>query len=265
MRLTVIGAAGSFPGPDSAASCYLVEAEDSSGRTWKVLLDLGNGALGPLQKATDVHDLDAVLLSHLHPDHCLDLCGLYVALRYDPTTSLTSRLPVYGPTGTLKRLVLAYGSEARGHLEGVYDVHEWTSGTPVVFGPLTVTPLRVNHPVEAYGLRLSQTVPGPPGLPGRTVVLAYTGDTDSCPALVTLGRNADLFLAEASFQEGRDLVRGVHLTGLRAGQAAAEAGAARLMLTHLPSWNDPAVVLAEARSAYPGPIDLAHCGDVHLI
>ena len=89
MRLTVIGCAGSYPGPDSPASCYLVEAEgpDATGqvRTWRILLDLGNGALGMLQRYADPLAVDAVLLSHLHADHCLDLCGFYVLRKYHPT------------------------------------------------------------------------------------------------------------------------------------------------------------------------------------
>ena len=80
MRLTVVGCSGSFPGPDSAASCYLVEADG-----FRVLLDLGNGALGPLQRYADIYAVDAVLVSHLHSDHFIDLCSYYVALRYrDP-------------------------------------------------------------------------------------------------------------------------------------------------------------------------------------
>ncbi len=266
MKLTIIGSAGSFPAPGSSASCYLVEAEEADGRAWRVLLDLGNGSLGPMQKAVGLHDLDAILLSHLHPDHCMDLCGLYVALRYDPLVKLARRVPVYGPSGTLERLIRAYGTEAAGHLDLVYEVHEWTSGTPLRLGPLMVTPLLVNHPVETYGLRVEQVMPPEePGGEPRTAVLAYSGDSDSCPGLVAVARGADVFLCEASFQEGRDTVRGVHLTGLRAGQAAAEAGVARLLLTHLPAWNDPATVLAEARSMYSGRIDLAKPGDVHMI
>jgi hypothetical protein len=83
MRLTVVGCSGSVPSVDSPASCYLVEADDGQ-RPWRVLLDLGSGALGPLQQHVDPTRLDAVLLSHLHADHCLDLCGLYVMLKYAP-------------------------------------------------------------------------------------------------------------------------------------------------------------------------------------
>ena len=99
----------------------------------------------------------------------------------------------------------------------------------------------------------------------RTAVLAYTGDTDTCDALLPLAKGADLLLAEASFQEGRDLSRGVHLTGLRAGQLATDAGCRRLVLTHIPAWTDPDVVLAEARSVFPGAIETARPGAQFLV
>lgn len=83
MKLTIIGCTGSFPGPSSPASCYLVTAFDGT-RDWKILLDLGSGALGVLQRYTDIKDLDGIMISHLHPDHCMDLCGMHVAIRWDP-------------------------------------------------------------------------------------------------------------------------------------------------------------------------------------
>ena len=85
MRLTVLGCAGSFPSPDSAASGYLVQADDADGRTWTVLLDLGNGALSPLQRFGDPTELDAIALSHLHADHVADLVVLNVLRRYRPS------------------------------------------------------------------------------------------------------------------------------------------------------------------------------------
>ena len=95
MKLTVVGCSGSFPGPDSPASCYLLEQEHE-GRTWRVLMDLGSGAFGVLQRYVDPLDVDAVLLSHLHADHCLDLCGFYVMRKYHPSGP-PPRLPVWGP------------------------------------------------------------------------------------------------------------------------------------------------------------------------
>ena len=257
MRCTVVGCSGSLPGPQSPASCYLVQAEDETGRTWQVALDLGSGALGVLQRHVGLADLDAVLLSHLHPDHCLDLCGFYVALRFGPDKR-DERLPVYGPKGTGRRLAEAYGLPANPGMGSEMDMRSWRDRLPVRIGPFTVTPFRVLHPVEAYGLRVEG-----PGPDGRRRVLAYTGDTDDCAALDDLARDADLLLAEAAFQEGRDEgVRGIHLTGRRAGQVAARTGAARLVLTHLPPWNDPDLALSEAREVYGGPLEVAVTGAV---
>jgi ribonuclease BN (tRNA processing enzyme) len=254
VRLTVVGCSGSFPGPDSAASCYLIEAEDAD-RTWRIVLDLGSGALGPLQQLVDPHEIDAVVISHLHPDHFMDLCGLYVARRYHPSGTVPAPLLVYGPAHTADRVLEAYGPDAADELPKIYDVHPLTDGGTVFVGPVAITTQLVEHPVTAYGMRIEH----------EGTVIAYSGDTDSCRSLVELARNADLLLAEASFQEDRDEPRGIHLTGRRAGEAACEAGARRLVLTHLPVWTDVDVVVAEAKQVYPGPVEAATAGASYLL
>lgn len=248
MRLTVVGCSGSVPGPESPASCYLVEAEG-----FRVLLDLGNGALGALQRHCSVGEVDAVLLSHLHPDHCMDVLSLYVARTYD-TNGGYPVIPVYGPVGTAAHLAAAYGRAEHPGLSGCFEFREWT---PVQhrIGPLSVTPARVAHPVEAWAVRVEHG--------GRS--LAYSGDTGPCQPLIDLARDVDVALFESSFQEGRDdhAPPALHLTGRQAGAHAAQAGAGRLILTHLPPWNDPATSLAAAREAYPGPVELAACGTTY--
>lgn len=261
MRLVVVGCAGSFPGPDSAASCYLVQADDADGRTWNVLLDLGSGALGPLQRMLDPADLDAVALTHLHPDHVADVSGLYVYLRYHPDgPRRRSPMTVFGPFGTASRLADAYGLEDGEEMSDHLVVHTWQADRSVAVGPLTLTPVPVNHPVPAYGIR----VQGPAEAdPGRTVTLAYSGDTDTCVGLDRLAAGADLLLAEAAFVEGRDdAVRGIHLTGRRAGEAASRGAAAALLLTHVPAWNPPGQAALEAAEVYRGPIATAVPGMV---
>jgi len=259
MRLTVLGSAGSFPSAESAASSYLVQAEDADGRTWSVLLDLGNGALGALQRYGDPTRLDAIGLSHLHADHVADLAVLHVLRRYDPAGSLPP-VPLYGPAGTSDRLVQLCGSLSPSEQ---FAVAEWQPGSDVVVGPLTLTPVPVEHPIPAFGLRVT----GPSDAdPGRTVTLSYSGDTDECPGLDALAADVDLLLVEAAYVEGRDdELRGIHLTGRRAGSAAARGGVRRLVLTHIPAWNDPAVALAEAGAVYDGPIALARPGAVHVL
>jgi len=97
MRLTIIGCTGSFPGPNSPASCYLLSATDYAGHTWRVLMDMGNGSLGVLQRYIDLAEIGAILISHLHPDHCIDLSGLHVAVKWDPRGWPKGRIPLYGP------------------------------------------------------------------------------------------------------------------------------------------------------------------------
>ena len=254
MRLTVIGCAGSYPGPDSPASCYLLEA-DHDGRTWRVALDLGSGALGTLQQFVDPLTLDAVLLSHLHPDHYFDISGLYVIWKYHPKGAQPP-IPVWGPKGVARQTARAYGLDERTGMSAEFEFHEYdelADDQPIEIGPFVFRPTRVVHPVSAYGLRIEAD--------GATV--AYSGDTGPCAQLVDLAKGADLLLAEAAFQEGEPNPVDLHLTGTEAGRAATEAGVGRLVLTHIPPWHDPQVALEEARSTFDGQVDLAATGVVY--
>lgn len=247
MRVTVVGCSGSFAGPHSPASSYLVRAEEG-GRTVNLVLDLGNGALGALQRHLDPADVDAVMISHLHPDHCMDLTGLYVIRKYRPEGPVAGRLPVYGPPATQRRLAAAYEGIDDGGMTREFEFRDLVSEEPVRLGPFLVTPMRVNHPVEAFGFRVET----------GGAVLAYSGDTDTCDALGPLLHGADLALVDAAFVEGRDVTRGIHLTGRRAAEAALAAGGVRrLMLTHIPPWNDPEVCRRQAAEVWPGEVELA--------
>jgi ribonuclease BN (tRNA processing enzyme) len=251
MRLTIVGCSGSYPGPDSAASCYLVEAEHGD-RTWRILLDLGSGALGSLQRYADPLTVDAVFLSHLHADHCLDLCGYHVLRRYHPSGH-QPLIPVWGPVGTADRMARAYDLPPDPGMREEFDFLTY-DGT-VELGPFVVEPIRVAHPVPAYGLRI--TADG--------VTLGYSGDTGPCGGFDDVARDVDLLLAEASFRDGDDNPANLHLTGSDCGATATRAGVRRLLLTHVPPWHEAEDSLAEARSAYDGPVDLARTGDVHVV
>ena len=267
MKLTIVGMAGSFAAPASPASCYLVQADDAAGRTWSLVLDLGNGSLGALQQVIDPFAVDAVAISHMHPDHFADLCGYYVYRKYHPERGSEcdpsrAAVPVYGPAEAERRLADSYGLPDGETMAGQFDFRTWTPGAPATVGPFTIEPVAVEHPIPAYGVRVT----GPSTLdPGTVVTLAYTGDTDLCDGVYALAESADLLLAEAAFVEGRDHTPGIHLTGRRAGQLAAKSGATRLLLTHVPAWNDPAVSVAEARTAFDGPVEVVVQGRSYLI
>ncbi|MCD4533996.1 MBL fold metallo-hydrolase [Nocardioides sp. cx-169] len=250
MKLTVIGCSGSYPGPDSAASCYLLEQE-ALGRTWRVLLELGNGALGHLHRYVDPLGIDAVLVSHLHADHCLDLCGYYVMRKYHPTGP-QPRIPVFGPDGTADRMARAYDLPTDPGMTEEFDFRAFTE-EPFEVGPFSVVAVPVEHPVTAYGLRITAG--------GATV--GYSGDTGPCEGLDRVASEVQLLLAEASFRSEDDNPPDLHLTGTDCGAAATRAGAERLVLTHIPPWFDRQTALTEARTSYAGPVELARPGAVY--
>jgi ribonuclease BN (tRNA processing enzyme) len=220
VKLTVVGCTGSAPGPASPASCYLVEHDG-----FRLVLDLGNGSFGPLQNHVDPGAIDAVFLSHLHADHCLDVAPLVVWHRYSGRSSKV-RVPLYGPVAAERRLALAYDPDG----DGLTDVFDFIPVGPGSFdlGPFEVTLARTAHPIECYAIRLT--------VDGRSLV--YTGDTGPSEAVVELARGADVLLAEAAHPPGQGLPPGLHLTGREAAEHAAAAGVERLLLTHIPSWVD---------------------------
>ncbi|MGH3744446.1 MAG: MBL fold metallo-hydrolase [Mycobacteriales bacterium] len=241
MDLTVLGCAGTFAGPASGCSSYLLEHDG-----FRLMVDCGYGAVGALQRHGDLLDLDAVLVTHLHADHCIDLVAYSYARFYDPR-GCPPALPVFGPAGTAERIAQAAGSSRPGWLDRVFD---WRpiDGSALTVGPYAVTMARTNHPVECYGQRVEAG--------GRT--LAYSADTGACEALVDLARGADLFLCEASFLDGPGNPDGVHLCGREAGEYAARAGVGSLLLTHLvAAWGDEQATLAEAKAVFGGPLELA--------
>jgi len=253
MRLTVVGCSGSYPGPESPASCYLLQA-DHDGRTYSLVVDLGNGALGALQRHIDLTEVDAVALSHLHVDHCIDMTSYYVVRTYHPGGILPA-LPVHAPGGASERMAVASGfADSRG-VDEVFAFVDWQNGHQVRLGPFTLTPATVAHPVETYALRIEAD--------GR--VLVYSGDTGPSPALSELAEGADLLLCEAAFVDGSDNPPDLHLTGRQAADHARRADVGRLMLTHIPPWHDPAQVLAEAEAGLPGRVELARPGATYTV
>jgi ribonuclease BN (tRNA processing enzyme) len=246
MKLTIVGCSGSFPGPDSPASCYLLEAP-YEGRIFRLLLDLGSGALGALQSYADLRTIDAIAISHLHPDHCLDLCGYYVVRKYHPSGHL-GQIPVYGPPDTASRMARAYDMPADPGMNAEFDFHVYDGD--VTIGPFTLETTEVDHPVDTYALKVSHN--------GHSVV--YSGDTGPCESLAQLAKGCDVLLAEASFLDGGDNPEHLHMSGRDAATIASAAGVGRLVLTHIPPWHDTDAVLAEASPHFDGSVVLAKPG-----
>jgi ribonuclease BN (tRNA processing enzyme) len=241
MRMTVLGGGGAWPAAGQACSGYLVEHDG-----FRVLVDPGYATVPRLLERVAAQDVDAVLLSHGHPDHCADLNPLLRARVLGGRTA--PALPVHALPGAAD-WVLAL--DEPGTLAGASVVSAFTAGASFEVGPVRVDTWPLPHTVPNAGLRLAAG--------GR--VLAYTGDTGPSYAIVELARGADLFLAEASFPEQVPATAARSLSSARqAGEAAAAAGAGRLLLTHLLPGTDPDLAADAARRAYHGELGVARGG-----
>ena len=251
MKLTVLGGRGAWPTADAACSGYLVEHDGH-----RLLLDPGYAVMPQLLRRLRPGDVDAVVVTHGHPDHCADLNPLLRARALADTPA--PALPVYAPAGALDA-VLAL--DRPGMLHGSYDLRAFDPATEPEFtsGPFHIATRSLPHHVPNAGLRLT----------AADRVLAYTGDTGPSPALAELADRADLFLAEATYPEEVPGEDAPYLSSARqAGGHAARAGAHRLLLTHL--WpdadadgsGDGYAALATARRGFDGEVGVARPGVV---
>jgi ribonuclease BN (tRNA processing enzyme) len=238
MRLTVLGACGAWPDAGQACSGFLIEQDG-----FRLVVDLGYATVPRLLRYVPADRVDAVFISHGHPDHCADLNPLLRAraLRDDPPPPL----PVYTLPGALDA-VLAL--DRPGMLDDAYTLHEFAAGDAFDIGPFQARTRLLPHMRPNAGIRLTAN--------GRT--LAYTGDTGPSTEIATLARDADLLVAESTYVDEVPADSRAHLSSARqAGQLAAAAGAGRLLLTHLQPGTDPAAAITAAAGGYRDEIGVA--------
>jgi ribonuclease BN (tRNA processing enzyme) len=209
--------------------------EDATARIW---LDAGNGTFGALQRVEDFTRIDAILVSHVHPDHCADLYPLWVALRFHEQGVLCKRL--YCPQEVWERVPLLMGDppEAEKSFQQTFDFHPIDAGDVVEVGGVRVSFLRTDHPNHTLAMRLES----------GSGVLTYSADTGPGADLAGFARGSDLLLCEATYQEGRAGAP-VHLSARQAAETARRAGARSLLLTHVWPTFDPGRSVEEARAA----------------
>jgi ribonuclease BN (tRNA processing enzyme) len=241
MKITVLGSCGAWPAAGEACSGFLVEHDG-----FRLLVDAGYATLPRLLRHTPAEAIDAVLISHGHPDHCADLNPLLRARTLRPDRP--EPLPLHAPPGALDA-VLAL--DEPGMLDDSYVLREIDIGESFEVGPFSVATRLLPHWLPNAGMRIAAD--------GRT--LAYTGDTGPSPEVVALARDADLLIAEATYAEQVPDGHAADLSSASlAGRQAADAGAARLLLTHLWPGTDPAVARAAAGNAFRGSVDVATSG-----
>lgn len=241
MQLTVLGGCGAWPTAAQACSGYVLEHDG-----FRLLIDPGYATLPRLLEHAAADEIDAVLISHGHPDHCADLNPLLRAraLSDDPPPAL----PVYAAHGALDA-VLAL--DRPGMLGGAYTLHEFPPGDRFDVGPFVSATWLLPHFVPNAGLRLST----------EDAVFAFTGDTGPSPDIPRLAEGADLLLSEATYVHQVPAADAPYLLTARlAGQYADQAGAARLMLTHLWPGTDPHAAEDAAAEAFGGSISVGTPG-----
>ena len=246
IRLTVLGACGTYPAAGRACSGYLIEAAGEAGTT-RVWVDTGPGTLSNLLRVADLPALDAIWVSHLHVDHVSDLLVANYALRYGDFQPPPAPVPVLGPTDWVSHVRPFLTTGETEPIEGTFEVHDLHDGERVELGPLRLEAVATVHSVETYAVRATAG--------GRTI--AYSADSGPCDALGRLADQADLFICEAAWAEWPEGADPIHLTPRLAGEWAARARARQLLLTHLRPGSDTGACAARAAAAYGGPVGVA--------
>ncbi|MFH1475396.1 MAG: MBL fold metallo-hydrolase [Chloroflexota bacterium] len=246
MDLLVAGSGAAYPDrPGTASSTYVVEHDGH-----RICLDLGQGGFAGIAGRLEPSALDAVVISHLHPDHFIDLVALRHYLRYE--FEPPRRVRVLAPRGLGDRLDGLVAEP--GFAAAALDIEGRREGTETV-GPFMLETIRVAHTDERYAVRVS--IAAEPVSPG----LVYSGDCGRADDLAPLVRLGDTLLVEIAFGAGPVPVGGLHLDGPAVGTLAAATGPARVLLTHLQMRRDPRAAIASVRAVFNGPVELVADGD----
>jgi ribonuclease BN (tRNA processing enzyme) len=264
MRLRVLGKSPSWQDANGACSGYLVEEDGVA-----LLIDCGNGVFSKLRRFRDYTRVDAVLISHLHADHFLDLVPYSYALTYAPRqqpvpvdrwpgTESPARPRLLVPRGareTFRRVVGAWGNDDL--IENAFRLEEYGESDSVEVGPLHISFHHVPHFMETFAMSLSSTNGG-----GR---LVFGADCRPTGELVEFSRGADLLLIEGTLPRPERSGERGHLTPREAGEHGRAAGVKRVVLTHISDELDALWAQGEAADAFGGPVEVAREGAVYRL
>jgi ribonuclease BN (tRNA processing enzyme) len=246
VELTVLGCSGTWPIADTATSGYLLQHDG-----FNLWVDAGTGTLANLQRHIDIGQIDGIVISHEHPDHIVDLYPCFYARHYGELGK--PGLPVFVPIDFTQKLADLVSIDSQVVMRTAFSFSEIVPGEGFEIGPFRVKTEPMAHlGLPALGFRLE----------ADGTVLAYTGDTGPTHHVEDLARDADMFLAEATWQDRDDLMP-FHLSSRQAAIHARESGSARLVLTHIWPTLDREVSIVQAAEEYEGPIEAAVEG-MHL-
>jgi ribonuclease BN (tRNA processing enzyme) len=236
MELTVLGFWGGYPKQNGASSGYLLQHDG-----FQLLIDCGSGVLSKLQNKIQPEELNAVLISHYHPDHFADIGVLqHARLIQGFLGKRFPCLPIYGHHFDQTEFhKLTYKEVTKGQ---AYNPNEILQ-----VGPFHVSFLKTNHPVPCYAMRIETD--------GKVIV--YTGDSSFKEEFIEFSKNADLLLCECNFYGSQNGTTSGHMNSFDAGKLAQQAAVKQLILTHLPHYGDITDLVSEASQEYSGSIKLA--------
>jgi ribonuclease BN (tRNA processing enzyme) len=263
VRITVLGKSPAWQDAGGACSGYLVEEDD-----YALLLDCGNGVFSKLRRFRDYVDVDAVVISHLHADHFLDLVPYSYALTYAPRqqpvrvanwpgTEHPARPHLYAPVGsaeTFRDVAGCWGTEEL--IEHAFECREYDGLEELQLGPFTVRFREVPHYILTHAVELATA-------PGRR--FTFGADCSPNEQLVGFAHATDLLLIEATLPRPERTGERGHLTPREAGEHGRRAGAQRLVITHISDELDPEWAQAEAAEGFGAPVEMAHEGAVYTL
>lgn len=254
MKVTILGASSVVPNPGGACTGLLVESGDT-----RLLIDCGPGVVSQLHTVMDSSCLSAVVISHMHADHCLDLVTLRYALKYGPWQGDKTVKPLYLPPGgaaVLNPVGEKFDEEGSDFFDETFAVHSYEPTKPLSIGPLRLTFTPTRHYIPCWAIRIEAE--------GR--VFAFSADTGPDVDLNPVARDADLFLCESGvFSRRADPATWGHLAPDEAGAIARQAGVNRLAITHIWHGYDRAAMVQAAAEAFGGPTTLATERQVYVV
>ena len=248
LRITVVGSSCSIPRPGRACSSYLIESAGAA-----IVADLGSGAFANLRRYVEIDGVDAVIVSHMHADHFLDVVPMRYALKYG-TRATDRKTSLYLPPGgarMLHELVNTFAPESGDFLGDVFDVRTYDPAAELRIGDVTVRFAPTSHYIATYAMRFE----------AAGAAVAYSADTAPDDRVVALARGADAFVCEATLTlEAEAQVPRGHVSAREAAKMASDAGVRRLLISHYPSTADVDELERVARVGYAGPVDVVDDG-----